>query len=346
MTGSTTKAAGGYPENPVLVRVWRGDHVESQHRGAWVLVDPDGEVLAGEGQFERPFFVRSSIKAVQALPLLESGAAERFQFTDLELALALSSHNAEAMHTDCVAGLLARLDLGVGDLRCGAQSPLDPRARAALQAAGESATALHNNCSGKHAGFLALARHLATETSHYLDPQGEVQKHVRRALAEMSDLQAGDLQFAIDGCSAPTYLLPLRALATLFARVSNPAALAPERRAACERMLAAVAANPDAIAGRHKRLCTALVRAGRGRLFPKIGAEGVYGIGIAGADCALAIKLDDGGLRGLHAVVLHLLERFGHLDGAQLEELAGWRPGVLSNWAGLAVGRVEVIDHE
>jgi len=346
MTSPRPSAMDGYPENPVLVRVWRGDHIESQHRGTWVLVDPEGEVLAGSGQFEQPFFVRSSIKSVQAIPLLESGAAERFEITDLELALALSSHNAEAMHTDAVAGLLARLGLDVSDLRCGPQRPLDPKARAALAASGQAPTALHNNCSGKHAGFLALARHLEVETGGYLEPKAEVQAQVRRALADMAGVGAGSIPSAIDGCSAPTYLLPLRALATLFARVTNPGGLASERRIACERMQAAVAANPYAIAGHYKRLCSALVRAGRGRLFPKLGAEGVYGVGIVGADCALAVKMDDGSLRGLHATVLHLLERFGHLDEGQLEELVEWRPGALSNWAGLSVGRIEVIDHE
>ena len=150
----------GGAANPVLVEVWRGPAVESWHRGAWVLADGAGTVLDGAGDWETPIFPRSSIKALQALPLLESGAAERFGFDDGDLALAIASHNGEPCHTERAAAMLARLGLGAGDLLCGAHPPGDPATEAALRARGERPSALHNNCSGKHAGFLALARQL------------------------------------------------------------------------------------------------------------------------------------------------------------------------------------------
>ncbi|QDU69244.1 asparaginase [Engelhardtia mirabilis] len=335
--------AADWPLNPVQVRVWRGDRVESVHRGAWVVVDAGGRALAGDGEPEARVFARSTIKSLQALPLVETGAADRFGLGQRELALALASHNAEPCHTEPVAALLAKLELSASDLRCGAQVPGDPRTRRDLLGSGASPTALHNNCSGKHAGFLTLTRHLGADPASYLDPAGPTQTLVREAIADMCADRGRQLDHATDGCSAPTYHLSLRELATGFARVANPDGLAPERAAACRRMTAAVAAHPELIAGHHKRLCSDLARVTGGRLFPKIGAEGVYCIGEVGADRGLALKLDDGQARGLHALVLGLLERLGWLSTAELEALEAWRPGVLTNWAGLRVGHVEVV---
>jgi len=333
-----------YSDNPVVVRVWRGDWVESQHRGAWALVDTAGRVIESVGDVQAGIFARSSLKSLQALPLLESGADRRFNLSEIEVALALSSHNGESCHTEPVAGLLARLGLLLDALRCGAQPPTDPRTRAELQRRGEKPSALHNNCSGKHAGFLCLARHLGAEAEGYLDPLGPVQLAVRAAVGEMTGAQLGELDTAIDGCSAPTFRMPLLRLATAIARVANPQALGPLRRAACERMLDAAGRHPELIAGHHRRLCTDLSRASGGRLFPKIGGEAVYVIGIRGQDRGLAIKIDDGETRGLHPLVLGLCERFGFLDANELAQLAAWRAGALRNWAGLEVGRIEVVE--
>lgn len=333
-----------YSDNPVVVRVWRGDWVESQHRGAWALVDATGRVVESAGDVRAGIFARSSLKSLQALPLLESGAADHFGLGEVEVALALSSHNGESCHTEPVASLLARLGLSAEALRCGAQPPTDPRARAELHRRGEKASALHNNCSGKHAGFLCLARHLGAEPEGYLDPQSPVQLAVRAAVEEMTGVQTGELETAIDGCSAPTFRLPLVRLATAIARVANPQAQTPLRRAACERMLDAAGRHPELIAGHHKRLCTDISRVSRGRLFPKIGGEAVYVIGFCGQDRGLAVKIDDGDTRGLHPLVIGLCERFGFLDPNELAQLAAWRAGALRNWAGLEVGRIEVVE--
>jgi L-asparaginase II len=333
----------GYPDNPVLVRVWRGGAVESQHRGAWALANASGEILEGAGEWEKPVFVRSSVKCLQALPLLESGAAERFGLRDSEVALALSSHNAEACHTEGVAGLLARIGLSVANLRCGAQPPGDPEARCRLREAGAEPTALHNNCSGKHAGFLTLALHLGESPERYLDPEGQVQTLVREAVRSMTGVAAEQLSSAVDGCSAPTFRLPLSGLATAFARVANPERLPARRREACERMLTSVAGHPELIAGRHQRICTDIARVTRGRIFPKIGGDAVYGLGLRGEDRGIAIKIDDGAGRGLHAVIIALLRRFGFANEAELVALAVWEGRELRNWSGIQVGRTEVL---
>ncbi len=331
-----------YPENPALVRLWRGSRVESQHRGAWVLCDADGTVIDGMGSWKVPIFTRSSVKCLQALPLIETGAAEHFGFSEGEIALALSSHNAESIHTEGVKRVLSRLGLDPGALQCGAQAPGDPEVRNALRDAKARPTALHNNCSGKHAGFLALAKHIGADPDHYLDPSSPTQKLVRQAVLEMTGLEDGEMYTAVDGCSAPTFQMPLTALATAFARVSNPHGLRPERRAACERMLDAVAANPAMIAGNHQRICTDIARVSGGRLFPKVGGEAVYAIGVRGQDRALAIKIDDGNYRGLHPVIVELLRRFGFAKQDELAALESWEEKRITNWAGREVGRTEV----
>jgi L-asparaginase II len=328
--------------NPVLVEVWRGPAVESVHRGAWVLADGAGQVVAGAGDLVTPVFPRSSIKALQALPLLESGAAERFGFDDADLALAIASHNGEPCHTERAAAVLARLGLGVSDLQCGPHPPGDPATDAALRARGERPSALHNNCSGKHAGFLALARQLSAPTGAYLDPESPGQRAVRRAVGEMAGLDPAALTFGVDGCSAPNWRLPLRSLAAAFARLATPERLAPERAAHCRRLTAAAAKHPVLIAGSHKRICTDIARETGGRLFPKVGAEGVYVIGVRGADRGLALKVDDGGKRGLHAVLLGLLAHLGLATESELARLAAHAEGRLINHSGREVGRVEV----
>jgi len=333
----------GYPENPVLLRYRRGSHVESVHRGTWVLVDGSGAILAGEGAFDEPFFARSSVKAFQALPLLDTGAAEHFSFDDEELTLALASHEGEPCHTDVVRRVLARLGLDETYLRCGPQQPGDARTRLALRVSGTPAGAIHNNCSGKHAGFLALALHLGVEPERYLDPDSEGQVLVRETLAEFTGLAADGLQAGIDGCSAPTFRVVLSGLATAFARLSSPDGLPPRRREQCRRLTAAVAHHPVLLAGSRNRLCTDLVRASEGRLFPKLGAEAVYAVGIRGADRALAVKVDDGALRAVNAFVPALLRWLGFLDDAEHEALGRWTELTLRNRAGLEVGRIEPV---
>ncbi|MDZ4773134.1 MAG: asparaginase [Planctomycetota bacterium] len=332
-----------YPENPVLVQVWRGAAVESQHRGAWVVSDSSGTTIDGVGSWRVPIFTRSSVKSLQALPLIETGAAQRFGLSDIEVALALSSHNAEKCHTEPVAALLARLGLSATDLQCGPQQPGDPDTRNKLRDDKQKPSALHNNCSGKHAGFLALALHLGVPTHDYLARESAGQRLIQKAVVDMSGMREADLYVAIDGCSAPTFRMPLSALATAFARVANPDGLPPLRRAACERMTAAVAEYPHLIVGHHQRICTDIARVTKGRLFPKIGGEAVYAIGVRGADRGLAIKVDDGSYRGFHALIVDLLRRFEFATKEECAALEAWEEKRITNWAGIEVGRTQVV---
>jgi L-asparaginase II len=241
-----------------------------------------------------------------------------------------------------VARTLARLGLAPDALQCGPQEPMDRPTRDALIRGGERPSALHNNCSGKHAGFLALALELGVDPRAYLDPACAAQALVRRAVAAMAGVGEETLLPAIDGCSAPTYRLPLAALATAIARVASPEGLDERRAAACRRLTGAVAAWPELVAGTRRRLCTDLVRASGGRLFPKLGGEAVYVVGAVGRGLALAVKVDDGELRGLHAVVVALLERLGWLTAAEAAGLERWKSPRIENWAGRVTGRLEV----
>jgi L-asparaginase II len=205
---------------------------------------------------------------------------------------------------------------------------------------------VHNNCSGKHAGFLTLARHLGEDPARYLDPAGEVQSRVRAAVGEMCGVDPASIPLGVDGCSAPTFRLPLTRLARAWALLASPdplAAARPERAAACRRMLDAARARPDLIAGNHKRIDTDLLRATGGRLVAKVGAEAVYLLAERDSGRAVAVKIDDGHGRGMHRVVLGLVEKLGMAGASELEALDAWRDPVLRNRAGLAVGREEVL---
>jgi L-asparaginase II len=332
-----------YPENPILVRVTRGGVVESVHRGAYCVADVNGRVRASAGAIDHPVYTRSSIKSLQALALLEGGGAERCALQDVELALMIASHSGEAEHTAVVEEFLRRLGFSVADLRCGTHPPFDARVRAELQQRGAAPSALHNNCSGKHAGFLALAQHLDEPPARYLDPRGRTQTLVRATLAEVTGAPAATLVPGIDGCSAPTYRLPLRVLATAFARLTNPDGLSSARQTSARRLTRVAAEHPVLISGSHQCLDTEILRVSRGRLFPKIGAEAVHAIGFVGAGLGLALKIDDGGARALNPLVLGLLEELGLARPEELAGLSTFRERQLRNAAGLAVGTLEPV---
>jgi L-asparaginase II len=340
----STAGESSFPLNPILVQRTRGAHVESLHRGSWVLVDNDGKVLEGAGAVTYPVFARSSTKALQALPLIESGAADAFEMSEPQLALAVASHKGEACHTTVVQGLLDRIGLSVDDLRCGSHRPFDSIAWRGMQDADLRPTALHNNCSGKHAAFLALAKHVGDDPATYTDPESRSQLLVRDAVLEMTGTSPQDLVVAVDGCSAPTFRLPLADLARGFARFANPDGLPTERRLAAERIANAVSHHPDLIGGTRNQICSAISRATGGRLYPKVGAEAVYVIGERGGNRALAIKMDDGQDAGLSVLILHLLRRCGLARETEVKALASWAAGPLNNWAGLVVGETAVLD--
>ena len=258
------------PQNPVLAEVWRGPVLECVHRGTAVVCRPNGAIVAEWGDPARRILPRSALKPLQALPLIESGASFRAELTPRHLALACASHNGAEEHTGLVTEWLEALGLGEDDLRCGSQMPNDEEAGRRLIAAREAPGQIHNNCSGKHAGMLTLNRHVGGD-AEYLEPEHPVQKMIRQAISEICDEEI--TEWAVDGCSAPNWVMSLKGLATAMARFAHPGLMGPVRGPAAARLRNAMAAHPSLVAGQG-RSCTALIEACEGRAVVKTGAEG------------------------------------------------------------------------
>ncbi|MBT5415846.1 MAG: asparaginase [Rhodospirillaceae bacterium] len=330
--------------DPVLVEVTRGPLVESRHRGAAAVVDSAGHTVAAWGDVARPVFPRSAIKALQAIALVESGAADAFDLGPAELALACASHNGEAAHAEAVRAWLLRIDLGVDDLECGAHAPMGEEAELDLVRAGREAGAHHNNCSGKHAGMLTLAKRLGVPTAGYIAADHPVQSLVRRTVGEMAGCDLAEAPAGTDGCGIPTLAMPLEAMAWAFARIADPATLAPERAAAVRRIRAAVAARPDMVAGRG-RFCTAVMAAAGEAVFVKTGAEGVFCAALPDMGLGFALKIEDGATRAAECAIAALLLGFGAADGPGAAALTGYTDRTLRNWAGTETGTIRPAAH-
>lgn len=325
--------------NPVLVEVLRGPLVESRHRGAAVITDHDGATRIAWGDVDRQVFPRSAVKPLQAIPMIESGAADAFGVSDAELALSCASHNGEALHVESASAWLHRIGLGPGDLECGAHWPLFQEATVALAANGGEPTALHNNCSGKHTGFLTLSRHLGWDPRGYVNPEHPVQGRITALLEEMYGIDLSPESLGVDGCSIPTWGVPLRILARAMARFARPDALGPVRAAAARRLAGAMMAHPFMVAG-SDRFCTRVMSATPGRVVVKTGAEGVYVAALPGPGLGIAVKCDDGTTRASQVMMAALLHGLGVLDGAGAADLL--TPAV-HNVNGRAIGEIRPI---
>jgi len=324
--------------NLVLVEATRGGAAESRHRGAVVIVNAAGDVIAAWGDVARPVFPRSAVKPLQTLALIESGGADAFSFSDAELALASSSHSAEPRHIEMVAALLRRIGLSPGDLECGGHPPMDAAAAAALIRAGEEPSALHNNCSGKHAGFLATALHLGEATAGYSGADHPVQRRLRRILEEMSGDSLGTAAHGVDGCGIPVHAMPLDGMARALARMTDTDGLPAKRAQACTRIVAAMAGHPDLVAGTG-RFDTRAMTAAPG-IVVKAGAEGVQAAILPEHGLAVALKIDDGAKRAAEVAMAAVLGRLGVFADAADEDLADLREPPVRNAKGDAVGAV------
>lgn len=320
--------------NPVLVELTRGPLTESLHRGAIAVVDAKGNLRASLGDVGKPIFPRSALKPVQAVPLIESGAAETFGLSDEEVALACASHSGEPMHTTRIEDWQKRIGCSVSDLACGPHRPVhEPTATAMIQRR-EKPTPLHNNCSGKHTGFMTLSRQLGAAVAGYQLIDHPVQQAVMRTLKEMAGL-SGELPYGVDGCTVPNFAVPLKALARAMARLADAGGQAPARAAACGRIVGAMMAHPDLVAG-SGRACTMLMR-DNPDIAVKTGAEGVYIAILPQLGLGAALKIDDGATRAAETAVAALLIALGAVpdEGAA----AGLARAHVLNTRGVAVGQ-------
>jgi L-asparaginase II len=322
--------------NPVLVEVMRGALLESRHSGAIAIADAEGHLLLALGDVGRPVFPRSAVKALQAVPLVESGAADAFRLDDDELAVACASHSGDPVHLEAVRSLLAKAGLGESDLACGAHWPVSEVATRDLMRAGGRPQAIHNNCSGKHAGMLAAAVHLGLDPRGYERPDHPLQVMITRIISETCGVGLERARMGIDGCSLPTWALPLGALAQGFARLGTGEGLRSERASAGQRLVHACFASPVLVAG-EGRFDTIVLRGLAPSAFVKGGAEGVHCAALPGLGLGLALKIDDGAKRAAERALSEVLAAL--LPQAS-SVLANELDGEVLNWRGFSVGRV------
>ena len=317
--------------NPVLVVSTRGPLVENRHRAAVALASVQGGVVEAWGEVTAPVLPRSSVKMIQALPLLESGAAAALGLGSEHLALACASHQGAPMHVERVAAWLAALGLGEEALGCGPQPPRDPAMK------GQPASRVMNNCSGKHVGFLTLAEHLGAGTEGYLDPDGAVQRAVAAAFAETTGVDT-PLAYGIDGCSAPNFAAPLAGIAQAMAGFAEPTRWGGARGEAASRLVAAMAAHPLLVSG-EGRACAALQAASEGRAVVKTGADGVYAGIVPGRGLGFCLKVEDGSRLAAEALCAAVLVRVGALEPGAARP---WTDAPIRNWNGEVTGQRRV----
>ncbi|KFE34076.1 asparaginase [Thioclava atlantica] len=319
-----------------MIELWRGGMLESEHLGHAVIYGPGGIEMAW-GDPDAVIFPRSSVKMIQALPLIESGAAQAAGLTDRQLALACASHSGAALHRDGVAQWLHALGMGEADLRCGAHMPRDREERRRLTCSDEAPCQIHNNCSGKHAGFLTLNRHLGGGPE-YVDMSHPVQQAVKSAFEDVT--QEASPGFGIDGCSAPNFATSITGLARAMQFFAAASPAGSRREAAAARLARAMAQFPEMVAG-EGRACTELMHAMGGRVAVKTGAEAVFVAILPEQKRGIALKIMDGGTRASEAAVTALLIRLGALERNHpvVDRLL---TGTQRNWRGIATGELRL----
>ena len=318
-----------------MVEIWRGEFLESQHMGHAVVCNAAGEVLEAWGDPDKVILPRSSCKMLQALPLIESGAAAANGLTSEHLALACASHQGAAIHADLVKKWLEHLGLSDDDFRCGPQTPSDRDEANRLIKSDLSPCQHHNNCSGKHSGFLTLAKHLGAGPE-YIDPDHPVQLAARSAFEDMTGMTSPG--YGIDGCSAPNYATKLSGFGTSLARMTQNGSDA--RGKAARALVEAMMLHPELVAG-EGRACTNLMRAMNGKAAIKTGAEAVFAAILPEQGLGIAVKIDDGSTRAAEAAITGLLVRYGVLDENHVMAQK-YMTGPITNWRGTVTGRMKL----
>ncbi len=327
----------------ILIHYTRGGKVESAHRGDVAVVDIRGQVVFEIGQPERPMFWRSSAKPFQALPFVERGGADVFGITAEELAIMVSSHGGEPEHVAVVERILHKIGLSPADLACGIAAPMSSHAARELASHGLSPKTVHNACSGKHVGMLALAKMLNIPIEGYKELNHPVQQLMLAAVADSAGLSPERIELGIDGCGVPVFFLPLRNMAWAYARMALPEKGGwGEKESPIRAIRDAMAAYPYMVAGT-RRLDTALMTITHGRIIAKLGSEAVYCLASASEGLGVAFKIEDGGYRALAPVTIGILKKLNLISIAEHAALLEQFPHILKNHCGDIIGTVEVI---
>jgi L-asparaginase II len=333
---------------PALVEVTRGSMIESRHRGFIAVVDAAGAVVASLGDIRTPACFRSAAKPFQTIPIVTSGAASRYGFTSRELAVVTGSHSGESAHLETVLSILNKIALDESALKCGAHMPFDDASAKRLRAENREPRALHNNCSGKHAGMLAFAKHIGEPVENYLDPDHPIQRRILSTLARFADAPVDEIEVAVDGCGAPVFGLSVEAMARSYARLAGArhTEIEPEFTRAADAVAGAMIEHPEMVGGTRDRLDTELMLVAKGEIISKAGAEGTQLLGVKPNDrypkgLGIAVKIEDGDIRRARdPVVIETLRRLGLLDNDQLAKLAHYTRSTVFNHRGIEVGEV------
>lgn len=330
-------------QNPVTVEVTRGSLVESRHRGMAVVVDGAGKVLFQAGDIEAAVFPRSACKAMQAIPLIESGAADAFGLTAKELALSCSSHSGEDEHVSTAAGMLAKAGRDVSALECGAHWSSDQKTIIHQARTLEAPNALHNNCSGKHSGFICTCVQSGWDHAGYIGYDHPLQAEIRAVMEDLTGAALGTDNCGVDGCSIPTYAAPLKGLAHGFAKMLTGTGISKTRADASRRLMEACMAEPFYVAGTG-RACTKLMHIAPGKIFAKTGAEGVFVAALPDHGVAMAVKCEDGTTRAAESMIFALVARYFEAGSPEREALMALANRTMKNWNGITVGEIRATD--
>ena len=355
-----------YPFYAPLIEVTRGKIVESIHFGAFTVVDSAGKLLAAQGDPDTYSFLRSSAKPFQALPFVERGGIEHFGLTDRELALICASHSGTDEHLKVISGLQGKIGIQEAQLLCGRHPVSDEPTAEAMLLRGEQPRINRHNCSGKHSGMLAHAKMRDFSLDDYIKREHPIQQIILDAFSDMCSIDAGKVEVGIDGCSVPTFAVPLRQAAFAIARLCDPSRLEQTRAEACKKITHAMTTNPDMVAG-PGRFDTDLMTAAEGMILSKAGAEGyqVIGLmpGVMGADSpgiGIALKISDGDMgghirptfpgistdsRARPIAILSILKQLGVLNSTQIKKLAGYDVRSICNWQKIPVGEYRTVFH-
>ena len=324
----------------ILINVTRGPLVECCHRGDAVVVNKKGKVLAYIGDPYKVTYIRSAGKPLQALNVLLSGAAKRFDFNDAEIAIMCASHYGEAFHRTTVEGIMNKIGLGINSLLCGSTLSIKYDYALELVADHFKLNPTNTDCSGKHAGIIATCVHKGYSFNDYCRENHRVQKEILSVVSNMCEISQDKIYIGVDGCGVPVHGMPLYNMALGFARLSNPEELCDEYKTSCDRIFKAMNNHPEMLAGTDG-FCTELIKNTQGKLIGKLGAEGVYCIGVKGKDIGLAIKIEDGNYsRALWPAVIRCLEDLNVLDDSELTALEKFRELPNLNNTNDVVGKV------
>ena len=333
-------------KSEILAEVIRGETVESIHLGHLIVVDGAGETVAGIGDSELVTYWRSAAKAFQAIPFITSGAADHFNFSEKEIALACASHNGEEMHTETCEQMLEKCGLNESDLLCGSHLPFDNETAKQMIKADERATQIHNNCSGKHSAMLAFAKYTNADLESYLSLENPIQKAILETVSIFTEVPKNEIKLGVDGCSAPNFAVSLRAMASAFAKlVNSPESFDENLKSACEKIVSAMTNFPEMIGGTG-RLDTDIMQALKGKVICKVGAEGVWSAAILPCEkwkkgLGIALKVEDGDdKRARPVVAVELLRQLGVLENETLAELS---PMPVNTRRGEKVGEVRAV---